>query len=94
MSRSGRLIQRFAGSAFQVDPSQVAAVYVGSPPADPTCFSFTYSLLFGQWRAPDEPPHEDADMLMRLKYLKSSTHIKEVSSIEEAGSATAIILLR
>ena len=45
------------------------------PAVDTDDFSYTYSLLFGQWRSPGASPMPYSDLLQRLQYLNMSKKI-------------------
>lgn len=45
------------------------------PAVDTDDFSYTYSLLFGQWRSPGSSPLPYSDLVQRLQYLKTSSKI-------------------
>jgi hypothetical protein len=45
------------------------------PAVDTDDFSYTYSMLFGQWRSPGASPMPYSDLVQRLQYLKTSSKI-------------------
>jgi hypothetical protein len=45
------------------------------PAVDTDDFSYTYSLLFGQWRSPGASPLPYSDLVQRLQYLNQSKKI-------------------
>lgn len=45
------------------------------PAVDTDDFSYTYSLLFGQWRSPGASPLPYSDLVQRLQYLNMSKRI-------------------
>lgn len=45
------------------------------PAVDTDDFSFTYSLLFGQWRSPGASPLPYSDLVQRLQYLETASRI-------------------
>lgn len=67
-------------SVYVLDPdvTEVVRMYLPSthfPAVDTDDFSYTYSLLFGQWRSPGASPMPYSDLVQRLQYLKMSSHI-------------------
>jgi hypothetical protein len=69
-----------ATSVYIMDPDviEVLRIYLPSsnfPAVDTDDFSYTYSLLFGQWRSPGASPMPYSDLVQRLQYLKMSSNI-------------------
>lgn len=69
-----------ATSVYILDPdvTEVTRVYLPSsnfPAVDTDDFSYTYSLLFGQWRSPGASPMPYSDLVQRLQYLNVSKKI-------------------
>jgi hypothetical protein len=98
MHSAGRMIQVRLGdaeSSFRLDTSKVAAIFLPNPTAEleDSHFGYTYSLLFGLWRVPEQPPLEEAEMRQRLAYLKTSKFIKQTRTIEVDQPVTAIVIL-
>jgi len=60
------------------DVMDVLRMYLPStsfPAVDTDDFSYTYSLLFGQWRSPGASPMPYSDLVQRLQYLKMASNI-------------------
>lgn len=60
---------------LEPDVTEVLEVYLPQahfPAVDTDDFSYTYSLLFGQWRSPGASPMPYSDLLQRLQYLNVS----------------------
>ena len=69
-----------ATNVYILDPdvTEVLDVYLPSshfPAVDTDDFSYTYSLLFGQWRSPGSSPMPYSDLVQRLQYLNMSKKI-------------------
>ena len=69
-----------ATNVYILDPdvTEVLDVYLPSshfPAVDTDDFSYTYSLLFGQWRSPGASPMPYSDLIQRLQYLNVSKRI-------------------
>jgi len=69
-----------AESVYIMDPDviEVLRVYLPQthfPAVDTDDFSYTYSLLFGQWRAPGASPMPYSDLVQRLQYLETASRI-------------------
>jgi hypothetical protein len=63
---------------LEPDVTEVLDVYLPSahfPAVDTDDFSYTYSLLFGQWRSPGASPMPYSDLVQRLQYLSVSKKI-------------------
>jgi len=58
-----------------IDVLQVVLPGAHFPAVDTDDFSFTYSLLFGQWRSPGASPLPYSDLVQRLQYLNMSRKI-------------------
>lgn len=60
------------------DVIEVIRVHLPSthfPAVDTDDFSYTYSLLFGQWRSPGASPMPYSDLVQRLQYLETAQRI-------------------
>lgn len=57
------------------DVLQVIIPSTHFPAVDTDDFSFTYSLLFGQWRSPGASPMPYSDLVQRLQYLETASRI-------------------
>ena len=69
-----------ATNVYILDPDviEVLEVYLPTahfPAVDTDDFSYTYSLLFGQWRSPGASPMPYSDLVQRLQYLNVSKKI-------------------
>lgn len=69
-----------ATNVYILDPdvTEVLEVFLPSahfPAVDTDDFSYTYSLLFGQWRSPGASPMPYSDLVQRLQYLNVSKKI-------------------
>lgn len=69
-----------ATNVYVLDPdvTEVLRVWLPSahfPAVDTDDFSYTYSLLFGQWRSPGASPLPYSDLVQRLQYLSISRKI-------------------
>lgn len=69
-----------ATNVYVLDPdvTEVLRVYLPAahfPAVDTDDFSYTYSLLFGQWRSPGASPMPYSDLVQRLQYLNVSKKI-------------------
>lgn len=69
-----------ATNVYILDPdvTEVLDVYLPTahfPAVDTDDFSYTYSLLFGQWRSPGASPMPYSDLVQRLQYLNVSKKI-------------------
>jgi hypothetical protein len=69
-----------ATNVYVLDPdvTEVLTVYLPTahfPAVDTDDFSYTYSLLFGQWRSPGASPLPYSDLIQRLQYLNMSKKI-------------------
>jgi len=69
-----------ATNVYVLDPdvTEVLQVFLPSshfPAVDTDDFSYTYSLLFGQWRSPGASPMPYSDLVQRLQYLNVSKKI-------------------
>lgn len=69
-----------ATNVYVLDPdvTEVLRVYLPTshfPAVDTDDFSYTYSLLFGQWRSPGASPLPYSDLVQRLQYLNMSKKI-------------------
>jgi len=69
-----------ATNVYVLDPDviEVLRVFLPTshfPAVDTDDFSYTYSLLFGQWRSPGASPMPYSDLLQRLQYLNMSKKI-------------------
>jgi hypothetical protein len=69
-----------ATNVYILDPdvTQVLRVFLPTahfPAVDTDDFSYTYSLLFGQWRSPGASPMPYSDLVQRLQYLNMSKKI-------------------
>lgn len=69
-----------ATNVYILDPDVVEVLEVYLPMAhfpavDTDDFSYTYSLLFGQWRSPGASPMPYSDLVQRLQYLNVSKKI-------------------
>lgn len=67
-------------SVYVMDPDviDVLRMYLPTthfPAVDTDDFSYTYSLLFGQWRSPGASPMPYSDLVQRLQYLKMASNI-------------------
>lgn len=67
-------------SVYKMGPDviEVLNVWLPSthfPAVDTDDFSYSYSLLFGQWRSPGASPMPYSDLVQRLQYLKTSSKI-------------------
>jgi hypothetical protein len=63
---------------LEPDVTEVLRVFLPSshfPAVDTDDFSYTYSLLFGQWRSPGASPMPYSDLIQRLQYLNVSKRI-------------------
>jgi len=63
---------------LEPDVTEVLQVFLPSahfPAVDTDDFSYTYSLLFGQWRSPGASPMPYSDLVQRLQYLSMSKKI-------------------
>lgn len=63
---------------LEPDVTEVLQVFLPSahfPAVDTDDFSYTYSLLFGQWRSPGASPMPYSDLVQRLQYLNMSKKI-------------------
>lgn len=65
---------------YILDPDVIEVLRVHLPMAhfpavDTDDFSYTYSLLFGQWRSPGASPMPYSDLVQRLQYLNVSKKI-------------------
>lgn len=63
---------------LEPDVTEVLKVYLPAahfPAVDTDDFSYTYSLLFGQWRSPGASPMPYSDLVQRLQYLNVSKKI-------------------
>ena len=63
---------------LEPDVTEVLNVYLPTahfPAVDTDDFSYTYSLLFGQWRSPGASPMPYSDLIQRLQYLNVSKKI-------------------
>lgn len=63
---------------LEPDVTEVLDVYLPTahfPAVDTDDFSYTYSLLFGQWRSPGASPMPYSDLVQRLQYLNVSKKI-------------------
>jgi hypothetical protein len=63
---------------LEPDVVEVLEVYLPMahfPAVDTDDFSYTYSLLFGQWRSPGASPMPYSDLVQRLQYLNVSKKI-------------------
>lgn len=71
---------RHSTSVYRLDDDviEVTRLYLPSthfPAVDTDDFSYTYSLLFGQWRSPGASPLPYSDLVQRLQYLEMSSRI-------------------
>ena len=69
-----------ATNVYILDPdvTEVLEAFLPSahfPAVDTDDFSYTYSLLFGQWRSPGASPMPYSDLVQRLQYLNVSKKI-------------------
>jgi len=69
-----------ATNVYILDPdvTEVLQVFLPTahfPAVDTDDFSYTYSLLFGQWRSPGASPMPYSDLVQRLQYLSMSKKI-------------------
>lgn len=69
-----------ATNVYVLDPDviEVLRVFLPTshfPAVDTDDFSYTYSLLFGQWRSPGASPLPYSDLVQRLQYLNMSKKI-------------------
>lgn len=69
-----------ATNVYVLDPDviEVLRVFLPTshfPAVDTDDFSYTYSLLFGQWRSPGASPMPYSDLVQRLQYLNMSKKI-------------------
>ena len=69
-----------ATNVYILDPdvTQVLRVFLPTahfPAVDTDDFSYTYSLLFGQWRSPGASPMPYSDLVQRLQYLNMTKKI-------------------
>jgi len=69
-----------ATNLYILDPDVIEVLRVHLPMAhfpavDTDDFSYTYSLLFGQWRSPGASPMPYSDLVQRLQYLNVSKKI-------------------
>jgi hypothetical protein len=69
-----------ATNAYVLEPdvTEVLRVFLPTshfPAVDTDDFSYTYSLLFGQWRSPGASPLPYSDLVQRLQYLNMSKKI-------------------
>ena len=67
-------------NVYVLDPDVIEVLQViipGShfPAVDTDDFSYTYSMLFGQWRSPGASPLPYSDLVQRLQYLSMSQKI-------------------
>jgi hypothetical protein len=67
-------------NVYTLDPDVIEVLQVILPTAhfpavDTDDFSYTYSLLFGQWRSPGASPLPYSDLIQRLQYMKTSSKI-------------------
>ena len=63
---------------LEPDVTEVLQVFLPTahfPAVDTDDFSYTYSLLFGQWRSPGASPMPYSDLVQRLQYLNMSKKI-------------------
>lgn len=63
---------------LEPDVTEVLRVFLPMahfPAVDTDDFSYTYSLLFGQWRSPGASPMPYSDLIQRLQYLNVSKRI-------------------
>jgi hypothetical protein len=63
---------------LEPDVTEVLRVFLPTshfPAVDTDDFSYTYSLLFGQWRSPGASPLPYSDLVQRLQYLNMSKKI-------------------
>lgn len=72
------LIQRTTVYILDPDVTDVLRLWLPTshfPAVDTDDFSYTYSLLFGQWRSPGASPLPYSDLVQRLQYLSTSRKI-------------------
>lgn len=78
MIRPVRLFNSTSVYKMDQDVIEVIDVWLPTthfPAVDTDDFSYTYSLLFGQWRSPGASPMPYSDLVQRLQYLKMSSTI-------------------
>lgn len=80
-SKSFRQVNLMRSTSVYVmddDVIEVLRIYLPSthfPAVDTDDFSYTYSLLFGQWRSPGASPMPYSDLVQRLQYLETASRI-------------------
>lgn len=87
-----------ATNVYVLDPDviEVLRVYLPSshfPAVDTDDFSYTYSLLFGQWRSPGASPLPYSDLVQRLQYLNMSKKIFSADREWDYNKATHELLI-
>lgn len=67
-------------SVYKLDDDVIEVLHIflpstSFPAVDTDDFSYSYSLLFGQWRSPGASPMPYSDLVQRLQYLDMSQRI-------------------